>query len=131
MSKDEIKNRIRDKVIELARELGNEAVSIEDDDIIPATGLLDSASILGLVVWYEDAFDMPLKQEEINIDRICDGIRTTFREEFDNDKQTRRSKGAKNWKRRKMVKVKNRMLNYLAALPGTDKLSLEDLNIGC
>ena len=70
MSKDEIKNRIRDKVIELARELGNEAVGIKDDEIIPATGLLDSASILGLVVWYEGAFDMPLTQDEINIDNL-------------------------------------------------------------
>jgi hypothetical protein len=68
--------------------------------------------------------DFTLK-EEINIDRICDGIRTTFREEFDNDKQTRRSKGAKNWKRRKMVKVKNYIMNYLTLIPEADSLSLE------
>jgi D-alanine--poly(phosphoribitol) ligase subunit 2 len=70
MSKDEIKNRIRDKLVELARGLGNDAAGIEDDEIIPATGLLDSAGILELVVWYEGAFDMPLQQEEINIDNL-------------------------------------------------------------
>ena len=53
-----------------AAETGNDAGQILDDDIIPATGLVDSAGILGLVVWYENTFDMPLKQEEINIDNL-------------------------------------------------------------
>ena len=70
MDKREIKNKIRGKLIELAGEIGNDASQIQDDDIIPATGLVDSAGILGLVVWYEKAFDMSLKQEEINIDNL-------------------------------------------------------------
>ena len=70
MDKDEIKARIREKLTELAGETGNDASQIRDDDIIPATGLVDSAGILGLVVWYENTFDMPLKQEEINIDNL-------------------------------------------------------------
>ena len=70
MEKDEIKARIREKLTEIAAETGNDASRIRDDDIIPATGLVDSAGILGLVVWYENAFDMPLKQEEINIDNL-------------------------------------------------------------
>lgn len=70
MEKSEISNKIRHKVIELAKEIGGDASQIRDDDVIPATGLLDSAGILGLVVWYEEAFDMKLKQEEINIDNL-------------------------------------------------------------
>lgn len=70
MEKDEIKARIREKLTEIAAETGNDASRIRDDDIIPATGLVDSAGILGLVVWYESAFDMPLEQEEINIDNL-------------------------------------------------------------
>ncbi len=70
MDIDEIKNRIRAKLIEIAQELGNDASQIADDEIIPATGLVDSAGILSLVVWYEGAFDMPLQQEEINIDNL-------------------------------------------------------------
>lgn len=53
-----------------AKMLGIDASDIGDADIIPATGLLDSAGILGLVVWYEEEFAMPLKQEEINIDNL-------------------------------------------------------------
>jgi acyl carrier protein len=65
-----VKDAIRTKVIELARNLGMDASGIQDDDIIPATGYLDSAAILELVVWYEGAYDMTLAQEEINIDNL-------------------------------------------------------------
>ena len=70
MNKSEIKDRIREKVIALAGELGHDASRIADEDIIPATGLLDSTGILTLVVWYEGSFDMQLKQDEINIDNL-------------------------------------------------------------
>jgi acyl carrier protein len=70
MNKDEIKHRIREKLIELARELGHDASQITDKDIIPGTGLLDSTGILTLVVWYEATFEMQLKQDEINIDNL-------------------------------------------------------------
>lgn len=70
MDKDEIKHRIRVKFTELARELGHDASQITDEDIIPATGLLDSTGILTLVVWYEGSFDMKLEQGEINIDNL-------------------------------------------------------------
>jgi acyl carrier protein len=70
LERSEIKKRIRTRVVELASRLGNDASSLSDDELLPATGLLDSASILELVVWYEDAFEIPLKQEEINIDNL-------------------------------------------------------------
>lgn len=70
MNKSDIRTKIRDKVTALANELGGDTSQLHDYDIIPATGLLDSAGILALVVWYEEAFDMKLKQEEINIDNL-------------------------------------------------------------
>ena len=70
MDKKEIMNRIREKVVELARQIGTDASQVGDEEILPATGLLDSAGILGLIVWYEEAFDMHLEQEEINIDNL-------------------------------------------------------------
>ena len=65
-----VKRAIREKVIELAQNLGIDASTLQDDDIIPATGYLDSAGILELVVWYENTYDFPLQQEEINIDNL-------------------------------------------------------------
>jgi hypothetical protein len=64
-------------------------------------------------------------KEEINIDRLCDGIRSVFREEFQNDESKRLSKGRKKWKKRKMVKIRNNIMNYFTSIPGTDSLSLE------
>ncbi len=70
LERDTIKTAIRQKVIDLANKLGEDASDISDEDIIPATGALDSAAILELVVWYEKTYDFPLKQEEINIDNL-------------------------------------------------------------
>jgi len=70
LEKETVKAAIRAKVIELAENLGQDASDITDDEIIPATGTLDSAAILELIVWYESTYDFPLKQEEINIDNL-------------------------------------------------------------
>jgi acyl carrier protein len=70
LDRDAIKAAIRSKVIELAKALNIDATGIGDDDIIPATGYLDSSAILELIVWYEQAYDFPLAQEDINIDNL-------------------------------------------------------------
>lgn len=70
LDREAVKAAIRTQVIALASALGMDAREIGDDDIIPATGLLDSTAILQLVVWYEQTYDLPLKQEEINIDNL-------------------------------------------------------------
>ena len=70
LERDDIKAAIREKVIALANELGEDASDISDEEIIPATGALDSAAILALVVWYEETYDFPIKQEDINIDNL-------------------------------------------------------------
>ena len=70
LDRDTIKAAIRSKVIELAKALNIDAVAVGDADIIPAAGYLDSSAILELIVWYEQAYDFPLRQEDINIDNL-------------------------------------------------------------
>jgi acyl carrier protein len=70
LDRDAVKAAIRAKVVALARALGVQDATLDDDDIIPASGLLDSAAVLELVVWFEQAYDLPLKQDEINIDNL-------------------------------------------------------------
>jgi acyl carrier protein len=70
LNADAIRAAIRDKVTELARALKIDASALTNSDIIPATGYLDSTAILELVVWYEQTFEVPLRQEEINIDNL-------------------------------------------------------------
>ena len=65
-----VKAAIRCKVIELARALNIDATTVSDADIIPATGYLDSSAILELIVWYEQTYNLTLRQEEINIDNL-------------------------------------------------------------
>jgi acyl carrier protein len=70
LDREAVKAAIRAKVIELAKALDIDAGGLSDSDIIPATGFLDSTAILELVVWYERTYDLPLRQEEINIDNL-------------------------------------------------------------
>ena len=70
LDRDEIRAALRAKVAELAKDLGMDASGVTDDDILPATGLLDSNAILELVVWFETTYEFPIKQEEINIDNL-------------------------------------------------------------
>jgi hypothetical protein len=67
-------------------------------------------------------------KEEINLDRICDGLRTVFREEFDHDRPGRRTKGQTSWQRRRMIKVRNNILNYFTTVRDLDELDLQELN---
>ena len=70
LDRDKIKAAVRAKVVALAKSLDLDASGISDEDILPATGLLDSNAILELVVWFETTYDFPIKQEEINIDNL-------------------------------------------------------------
>ena len=70
LHRDEIRAALRAKVVELAKVLDMDASGVADDDVLPATGLLDSNAILELVVWFETTYDFPIKQEEINIDNL-------------------------------------------------------------
>ncbi|MDX8129092.1 acyl carrier protein [Methylomonas sp. OY6] len=70
LNPDQIKAAIRNKVIELAKALDMDASGVTDDDILPATGLLDSGAILELVVWFEASYDFRIKQEDMNIDNL-------------------------------------------------------------
>lgn len=64
------KDRIRNKIEELARELGSEPANLSDDAVIPQTGLLDSAALMTLIVWYEGEFGVSTEEEELTIDNF-------------------------------------------------------------
>jgi len=70
LEREVVRSSIRDKIAELAARGGNNTAGVGDDDIIPFAGILDSAALLELVVWYENHYNVSLKQEEINIDNL-------------------------------------------------------------
>lgn len=65
-----IANEIKAKIVEIAAQTGDDASTLEMDDIIPATGLIDSTGLLELIAWYEKTYEIHLAQEEINIDNL-------------------------------------------------------------
>jgi hypothetical protein len=67
---DEIQAAIRQQLVTIAEKLDVDATAIGDDDIIPATGLLDSAGIFELIVWYDTRYGLSLAEPEINIDNL-------------------------------------------------------------
>lgn len=67
---DEVQAAIRQQVVAIAAKLDVDATSIGDDDIIPATGLMDSAGIFELIAWYDARYGLSLAEPEINIDNL-------------------------------------------------------------
>lgn len=64
------KEKIRNRVIELARALGKVRPELGDDEVLPATGLLDSAAIMALILWYEDEFQASTDDEDLTLDNF-------------------------------------------------------------
>jgi acyl carrier protein len=64
------KERIRNQIASLATTLGHDPSKLTDDALIPETGLLDSASLMMLIVWYEGAFGISTDSEELTIDNF-------------------------------------------------------------
>lgn len=70
LSKQSIEAAIKARIVEIAAETGDDASELGIDEIIPATGLIDSTGLLELIAWYEKTYQIPLTQEEINIDNL-------------------------------------------------------------
>ena len=70
LSQQAIEKAVKQKIIQIAAQLGEDANDLQVDDIIPATGLIDSAGLLELIAWYEDFYNIRLAQAEITIDNL-------------------------------------------------------------
>ena len=70
LNKESIEADIKARIVEIAAEMGDDASELGVDEIIPATGLIDSTGLLELIAWYEKTYQIPLAQEEINIDNL-------------------------------------------------------------
>ena len=64
------RDAIRAKVIDLASRTGTKKPTLSDDDLIPETGLLDSAAIMELIVWTETRFDIEIEQSDLTIENL-------------------------------------------------------------
>jgi acyl carrier protein len=58
---------IHAKIVGLASSLGTDARGLRFDQGIPASGYLDSAAIMELVLWLEAEFDLMIPQEDLTL----------------------------------------------------------------
>jgi D-alanine--poly(phosphoribitol) ligase subunit 2 len=65
-----MRNEIREKVIALATRRGGRVPELRDDEIIPETGLLDSAAVMELIVWLEGHFGIEIDSADMTIDNL-------------------------------------------------------------
>jgi acyl carrier protein len=66
----DIRAKIRAKVLALASQCGFANARLDDDDIIPKTGLLDSAATVELILWIEKNSRHPLEDDEMTVDNF-------------------------------------------------------------
>lgn len=67
---DNARETIHAKVVELARQLGRNAKNLGYDEEIPKSGLLDSASLMELIMWYEGTYDLCIEQNELTLENF-------------------------------------------------------------
>jgi D-alanine--poly(phosphoribitol) ligase subunit 2 len=70
LDKDTIIAAIKAKVIEIASMLGTDASDLQPDDILPATGAIDSAGLLELIAWLESAYALRIGSQDFTIDNL-------------------------------------------------------------
>lgn len=70
LDRDAIQHAIKAKVIELADQLGSDASDLTFDEIIPASGYIDSASLLELIAWFEATYQFRIPDSDMTIDNL-------------------------------------------------------------
>jgi acyl carrier protein len=67
---NDVRKTIHLKIIELAKRLKSDARGLRYDESIPASGLLDSPSLMDLIVWFEAEFNIDIDQEHLTLDNF-------------------------------------------------------------
>jgi D-alanine--poly(phosphoribitol) ligase subunit 2 len=65
-----IQSAIKGKIIDLADAMGIDASDLQPDEVIPATGLIDSAGLLELIAWFEATYEFRIPANELTIDNL-------------------------------------------------------------
>jgi D-alanine--poly(phosphoribitol) ligase subunit 2 len=73
LDKASIVAEIRQEIERLAEALGADVADVADlqsDELIPASGLIDSAALLELIAWFEAHFDCKVGAEDFTVDKL-------------------------------------------------------------
>ena len=61
---------IRQRIIELAHRRRIDARDLQDSESILEKGVLDSAGIMELIIWFETTFDLVIDQADLTIENF-------------------------------------------------------------
>ncbi|EHR71974.1 acyl carrier protein [Burkholderiales bacterium JOSHI_001] len=65
-----IEAEIKTRIMAIAEQLGDDASDLQPEEIIPATGLIDSAGLLELIAWFEATYDFSIPPADLTIDNL-------------------------------------------------------------
>lgn len=54
----------------IADSIGEDATDLQPDDIIPASGAIDSAGLLELIAWFEGEYGIQIPTSDFTIDNL-------------------------------------------------------------
>jgi len=64
------RQKIHQKIVELAKQQGKDATSLRFQDSIPDLGVLDSSALLELIVWFENEFGLEVEPEQLTVENF-------------------------------------------------------------
>jgi D-alanine--poly(phosphoribitol) ligase subunit 2 len=64
------RQKIYQKIVELAKQQGHDATSLRFQDSIPDFGVLDSSALLELIVWFENEFGLEVEPEQLTVENF-------------------------------------------------------------
>jgi len=70
LDRESIIAAIKNEVVRIAETLDCDASDLQPNELIPASGLIDSAGLLELIAWFEAKFDLRVAPEEFNVDNL-------------------------------------------------------------
>lgn len=70
LDRESIIAAIKSEIVRIAATLDGDASDLQPDELIPASGLIDSAGLLELIGWFEARFSLRVAPEEFNVDNL-------------------------------------------------------------
>jgi D-alanine--poly(phosphoribitol) ligase subunit 2 len=70
LDKEAMRVAIKAEIVRLAALLDADASDLEPDELIPASGYIDSAGLLELIAWFESTYQLQVSQQDFTIDNL-------------------------------------------------------------
>lgn len=70
LNREDVLQAVKAKLVELADMLGNDARELQPADSIPESGVVDSAALLELVTWFEQAYGISIPADDLTLENL-------------------------------------------------------------